>query len=70
MKRRQFVSALGAVGAATRAQAKPEGAAPRQAVLLMNDSVRADMLNCYRHTGLATPNLDRIAVGGIRFERA
>ena len=70
MKRREFVSALGAVGAATRAHAGPDGAAPRQAVLLMNDSVRADMLNCYRQTGLATPNLDRIAAGGIRFERA
>jgi uncharacterized sulfatase len=36
----------------------------------MNDSVRADMLNCYRHTGLQTPNLDRLAAGGVRFDRA
>ncbi len=46
------------------------GRAPRQAVVIMNDSVRADMLNCYRHTGLQTPNLDRLAAGGTRFDRA
>ena len=28
------------------------------------------MLNCYRQTGLRTPNLDRLAAQGIRFDRA
>lgn len=45
-------------------------AKPRQIVLLMTDSQRWDMLNCYRNTGLQTPNLDRLAAGGVRFERA
>lgn len=66
MNRRNFVRVLGAASATAEAV----GAAPRQAVLLMTDSVRADMLNCYRQTGLQTPNLDRIAAGGVRFDRA
>jgi uncharacterized sulfatase len=28
------------------------------------------MLNCYRQTGLRTPNLDGLAAQGIRFDRA
>ncbi len=43
---------------------------PRQVVVILGESVRYDMLNCNKHTGLKTPNLDRIAAEGIRFERA
>ena len=43
---------------------------PRQVVILLGESVRYDMLNCNRQTGLKTPNLDRIATEGMRFERA
>jgi uncharacterized sulfatase len=42
----------------------------RQAVLLVTDTTRWDMLNCYRDTGLRTPNLDGLAATGVRFERA
>jgi len=28
------------------------------------------MVGCYRETGLRTPNIDRLAAGGVRFERA
>ncbi len=42
----------------------------RQLIFIMTDSQRWDMLNCYRQTGLQTPNLDRLAAGGVRFERA
>ncbi len=45
-------------------------AAKRQVVLIMTDTQRWDMINCYRQTGLVTPNLDRLAAGGMRFERA
>lgn len=41
-----------------------------QVILIMTDSQRWDMLNCYRETGLQTPNLDRLATEGMRFERA
>lgn len=44
--------------------------ARRQAILIVTDTQRWDMLSCYRETGLRTPNLDRLAAGGIRFERA
>ncbi len=43
---------------------------PRQVVVILGESVRYDMLNCYRSTGLKTPNLDRLAAQGTRFDRA
>lgn len=43
---------------------------PRKAILIMTDSQRWDMVNCYKRTGLSTPNLDRLAADGLRFERA
>lgn len=43
---------------------------PRQVVVILGESVRYDMLNCNRQTGLKTPNLDRLAREGVRFERA
>ena len=43
---------------------------PRQMILILGESVRNDMLNCNRQTGLKTPNLDRLASEGIRFTRA
>ena len=33
----------------------------RKIILIMTDSQRHDFVNCYRKTGLQTPNLDRIA---------
>lgn len=42
---------------------------PRQVVVILGESVRYDMLNCNKQTGLKTPNLDRIAAEGVRFER-
>lgn len=72
MKRREFLkSAVAASAAASRpALAATGGAQPRQAVVILGESVRSDMLNCYRNTGLITPNLDRLAADGMRFERA
>lgn len=42
----------------------------RKIVFIMTDSQRFDMVNCYRETGLKTPNIDKLAQNGIRFERA
>ena len=42
---------------------------PRQIVLIMTDTQRADMVSCYGSV-LATPQIDRIAASGIRFDRA
>lgn len=42
----------------------------RKVVLIMTDTQRWDMCGCYRETGLRTPNIDRLARRGVRFERA
>jgi uncharacterized sulfatase len=73
MKRRDFFKSAGAatVTAATNIQAQDTAARePRQVVVILGESVRRDMLNCYRNTGLKTPNMDRIAAEGVRFDRA
>jgi arylsulfatase A-like enzyme len=42
---------------------------PYNFLLIMTDQQRADHLSCYGNTVLTTPNLDRIAADGLRFER-
>lgn len=42
----------------------------KQVVLLMTDTTRKDMLGCYGNLRMHTPNLDRLAAGGIRYENA
>jgi len=75
MNRRDFIKLAGAAGVA----AGEQPAAPfslgakaelRQAVVILGESVRYDMLSCNANTGLQTPNLDRIAARGVNFERA
>src|SRR5262245_3989271 len=39
-------------------------------ILLTIDTLRADMLNCYGYNTPLTPNIDRLAQSGIRFEQA
>lgn len=43
---------------------------PRQVVFVMVDSARFDMLGCYGNPDMKTPNLDALAAGGVRFDRA
>ena len=42
----------------------------RKVILIMTDTQRWDMCGCYRDTGLKTPQIDSLAEGGIRFEKA
>ncbi len=42
----------------------------RKVLFLMTDSQRADMLGCYGNPHMHTPNLDRLAEQGIRFDKA
>jgi uncharacterized sulfatase len=71
MNRRTFVQSLTAFGTAS---ALPASAAatrePRQVVVILGESVRFDMLSCNRQTGLKTPQLDRLAAEGVRFDQA
>jgi uncharacterized sulfatase len=42
----------------------------KQVVFLMTDTTRKDMLGCYGNKRMKTPNLDKLAAEGIRFENA
>jgi arylsulfatase A-like enzyme len=44
--------------------------AVRNVLFIMCDQLRADHLSCYGHPHLLTPNIDRLAGRGVRFERA
>jgi choline-sulfatase len=43
---------------------------PPNIVLITLDTTRADRIGTYGYAGAATPNLDRLAAAGVRFERA
>lgn len=43
---------------------------PVHVLLITIDTLRADALGAYGHKGGATPRLDRLAAGGVRFDRA
>jgi len=42
----------------------------KQVVFIMTDTTRKDMLGCYGDKRMITPNLDKLAAEGIRFDRA
>ena len=42
----------------------------RQIIFLMTDTTRKDMLGCYGNPEMKTPNLDKLASQGIRYENA
>ena len=58
--------------AASRLPATPARASlpPPDVLLITLDTTRADRLGSYGYAGAATPNLDRLARDGVRFERA
>lgn len=71
--RREFMKVAGSTvlaSAITPATAGASTRKPRQALVILGESVRYDMLNCNMQTGVKTPNLDRIAAEGVRFTKA
>lgn len=42
----------------------------KQVVFIMTDSTRKDMLGCYGNEKMITPNLDKLAENGIKYENA
>ena len=52
-----------------QARTPTSGAGP-SVLLITLDTVRADHLRCYGYSRIETPNLDRLAADGIRFENA
>ncbi len=45
-------------------------AKPKNVLFIMFDQLRWDYLSCYGHRHLDTPNIDRLASKGVRFNRA
>ncbi len=43
---------------------------PKNILFIMYDQLRWDYLSCYGHPHLHTPNFDRLAARGVRFDRA
>lgn len=43
---------------------------PKNILFIMFDQLRWDYLSCYGHPHLETPNIDRLAKMGVRFDRA
>ncbi|MBQ4156796.1 MAG: sulfatase-like hydrolase/transferase, partial [Clostridia bacterium] len=43
---------------------------PNQAIVIMTDSQRYDMVGCYKYPQMRTPCLDAFADTALRFERA
>ncbi len=67
----RFLAALAAAWLAVSAVGCRAPRRPAPNILLVTlDTVRADRLGCYGHRGAQTPNLDRLAQDGVRFEVA
>ncbi|MEP7364070.1 MAG: sulfatase-like hydrolase/transferase [Acidobacteriota bacterium] len=65
MRRRHFLSTLAAAPAAL-AQSQP----PPNVLLIIYDKCRADAIGAYGSKEARTPNLDRLASSGVRFDHA
>lgn len=63
MRRREFLAAAGA-GLLSARQSQPN------LLFLMTDQMRFDAMSCAGNSVLSTPNLDRLAREGVRFENA
>ena len=42
----------------------------RNVLFIMSDQLRWDYLSCYGRSPVPTPNIDRIAARGVRYQRA
>lgn len=79
VKRRDFIKKAG-IGAATFLGSEVLGAPfinrkrpdkrPPNILLILTDQQRFDTIAAQRKTGMYTPNLDRLAAEGVRFDRA
>ena len=60
----------GFLGASVAAAAQAQGSAkPMNLILCMADELRAESTGCYGHPLVKTPNMDRLAAQGTRFEQ-
>jgi arylsulfatase len=78
--RREFLRLAGGAGAAlaasqaacgkTAGSGQPPMPGKPHILLLMTDQQRADTVGAFGNPVIHTPNMDRVAAGGVRFERA
>src|SRR5689334_19319010 len=61
--RRQFLAASGAAAVTAQSASKPNF------IFFMPETLRAESIGCYGHRLVRTPNLDRLAAEGTRFEQ-
>src|ERR1044071_482343 len=66
MKRRDFLAAMGGAAMAARAQTRQTP----NIVMIYADDVGYGDISCYGAHRVKTPNLDRLAAGGVRFTNA
>jgi arylsulfatase A-like enzyme len=69
MKRSSMMTVLGAIAVTLAARLASASDRPN-VVVLVSDDHRADVLGCAGHPVVRTPNLDRLAAEGVRFENA
>jgi choline-sulfatase len=71
LSRRTFLGSTAAGALAHSAEPQSPAATPRKPNLIfyMPETLRADHLACYGHPLARTPNMDRLATGGVRFEQ-
>jgi arylsulfatase A-like enzyme len=69
---RSLVPLVAFAASVVPSSAAQEPPAPRirNVVLVVVDTLRADHLTCYGYPRATSPNLDRLAAGGVRFDRA
>ena len=65
-----LIGAAGLVGCTKEVESPSEWKEDWNVLLITLDTTRADRLGCYGHESARTPNLDRLAAEGVRFERA